>query len=987
MLPVLMSLVKGVYDLLVTDSVRAKLEALPPNLEAVVQTLDLQDLTEYLAREILLRTREQLRFTDDVDQAISQTVKAIQQLGKDELIEACVLAAVKDKVGTVTLPEIPLAHNALVTNESKVNYAHILRKELASADRVDVICPFIGVAGLNLIFKELQELGSRLRVVTTTYLGGTHTRALVRIAETNASVKIAYESRDQKTSLHAKAWIFHRDSGANTATIGSSNISPNALVDGLEWNVRVSAIESPQLFEGLKSTFERLWNDPQFEDFDPARDTERLTSSLKAQRSSNPVAVFFADLAPHPHQAEALAELQFARLEGRRENLVVAATGTGKTLLAAFDYKRLCETAKGRLKLLFIAHRGDILEQSLGAFRAVLRDKEFGELNVGQDKADDWKYVFASIQSFSEKKLNEFSADHFDVIIVDEFHHAEARTYQRLLDHFQPSQLLGLTATPERTDGRSVIDRFGVPTFELRLWHALERNLLCPFHYYGIDDKTNLSSASFISGKYVDSELEKEFLERGDERVRIILHELQEKAPELDGLRAVAFCATIRHADYMAKQFVSAGYVAVALHSGRSAEDRDRIMSQFRKGEIQIVCTVDLFNEGIDVPEINTVLFLRPTESSTVFIQQLGRGLRKHSDKGALTVLDFVGQQNRKFRWDLRYRAITGQTRMELQRAISDEFPQLPAGCNIRLDKATQKHILDGIKNGIPTNKRAMIDEIRRLVAAGKEITVSSFIRESGVELSDLYRGHSLHHLLVSAGVENAEDEAVKRVSSFIHLNDALRIDGYRIALREAKESVWSRMISFPLSRSMDVSEIAPRVRQEMLELLDYLAKYALQRPALAADLPFVIGMDYSRDEIVSPFRDNPESMRQGTFYVREAELDIHLVTLKKTERNFSPSTMYQDYFIDPSKLHWESQSTTSALSATGQRLILGEGRHLFFVRSEKSSIGGVGPVPFTCVGFAKPISNEGERPITLIWKLETPVTDHTWVRFKAASG
>jgi hypothetical protein len=410
-------------------------------------------------------------------------------------------------------------------------------------------------------------------------------------------------------------------------------------------------------------------------------------------------------------------------------------------------------------------------------------------------------------------------------------------------------------------------------------------------------------------------------------------------------------------------------------------------MFEFRKGDIQIVCTVDLFNEGIDVPEINTVLFLRPTESSTVFIQQLGRGLRKHSDKGALTVLDFVGQQNRKFRWDLRYRAITGQTRMELQRAISDEFPQLPAGCNIRLDKATQKHILDGIKNGIPTNKRAMIDEIRRLVAAGKEITVSSFIRESGVELSDLYRVHSLHHLLVSAGIENAEDKTVKRVSSFIHLNDALRIENYRDALLQSQESVWSRMVSFPLSRSMEASKVTPRVRQEMLELLDYIATYALHRPALAADLPFVLGMDYSRDEIAAPFLKNPESMRQGTFYVREAGLDIHLVTLKKTARNFSHSTMYQDYFIGSGKLHWESQSTTSLQSATGQRLINGIGRHLFFVRNETFSIGGSGPVPFTCVGFAKPISHHGERPIKLIWELETPVTDHTWVRFKAASG
>jgi superfamily II DNA or RNA helicase/HKD family nuclease len=981
---------KGVYDQLITASLRAELDQLPADLKARFTSISGEDSIEYLARHIADRARSYL--ANFVDEEVSESPaidanRILRAMDEVDPVEGSLLQAIHDAIAPkVSFPLIPLAQSALVTNDQGLNYHAVLRSELASSDRIDLICPFIGNQGLNLIIDLLAGFGSRLRVITTTYLGATNQRALERVAKTGAQVKIVYERSDQKTGLHAKAWIFHRNSGFTTATVGSSNLSPRALVDGLEWNIRLSLKDAPQVLQELIVTFDRLWEDPIFESFEPERDAGRLKRALKSQRSERDAIAFFAEIHPYPHQQEALDELSYARLEGKTENLIIAATGTGKTLLAAFDYHRLCGEYGGRPTLLFVAHREDILQQSLGAFRAVMKDSDFGELNVGAERADDWRHVFASVQSLAHLTLSEISPTRFDAIVIDEFHHAEAPTYQRLLDHFRPRQLIGLTATPERTDGRNVIERFGVPTYELRLWHALDRKLLCPFHYFGIDDKTDLTDIDWVGGKYADADLDRRYVDQGEERARIIINELLEKVDDLERMRTVAFCATIRHAEFMAQAFRKVGLDAFALHSALPKDTRKELVRRFRNGDLPILCTVDLFNEGVDIPEINTVLFLRPTESATVFIQQLGRGLRNHPEKGALTVLDFVGQQNRKFRTDLRFRALTGLSRTELDKAVKAEFPMLPPGCHIRLDRTTQERVLKNIREAIPSSTRALVDELRRMKAAGTPITLGSFLQETGLELTDVYKGRSFNTLKRAAGLIEIESLDARRLGSFIHLDDRRRVEEYRRQLMDERDDTrFARMMAFTLTRSISLKGLDTITREEMLEMLIVLEGRAAHRPAISDDLVFSLHCHYSRDEIVSAFRDNPASMRQGTFYVEELELDVHILTLRKSERDFSPTTRYADYFIAPDRLHWESQSTTSAASPTGQRLIRGLGRHLFFVRENRDE--DARTAPFMCLGFARPISSEGEKPIKLIWKLEHVVPDHVYVRFATAAG
>jgi len=983
---------KGAYDQLITSSLRAELGTLPANLKADTEPLSDEDLVEYLARAVADEVRSSLRrlLEQPEGSALAEINNFIGVLRTGQEFEGEALRAIRDAVASAAQrPLIPLAQSALVTNEQGLNYHKLLKSELATADRVDLICPFIGIQGLNLIFDGVAALGSRLRIITTTYLGGTNQRALDRLAETGTQIKIVYERAEQKTALHAKAWIFHRDSGFTTATVGSSNLSPRALVDGLEWNVRLSKVDAPQVLQELIVTFDRLWQNEQYESYDPARDAEKLRIALKVQSNRDDDSIYLADLQPLAHQKEALQELEYARLEGKTKNLIVAATGTGKTLLAAFDYKRLCGQYGGRPKLLFVAHRGEILKQSRAAFRAVMKEGDFGELQVGDDRADSWRHVFASVQSLSHRDLSEFARDQFDVIVIDEFHKAEAPTYVRLLEHFTPRQLLGLTATPERMDGKDeVIARMWPPTYELRLWHALDRGLLCPFHYYGLDDQTDLSDLAWTNGRYDDAELTNRYVERGKERASLIIRELVQKAADIDKMHVVAFCASIRHADFMADQFNNVGLSAKALHSRLSADVQKETIKLFRQGALPIICTVDMFNEGVDIPEIDTVLFLRPTESATIFIQQLGRGLRNHESKGALTVLDFVGQQNKKFRMDLRFRAITGQSRTELEKAVKDEFPMLPPGCNIRLDKTTQERVLRNIKEAIPSTDRMFADELRRMHVDGVDITLPNFVEFAGFELQDLYKGkRSFESVKHEAGLADLPPRDLHLIGGFAHVDDKSRARAYLEVLSgSAQGTVFERMLACSLTRQPQVELLGGVARAELVEMLRIiLGKLPPDRPRLAGDLPFALNAHYSRDEIVAPFRDKPQAFVAGTFYVPANNLDIHLVTLRKSDRDFSPTTRYQDFFTAPDVLHWESPSGTASSHDLGKRLFSGSSRNLIFVREKKFDDGRTSP--YMCLGFATPEEQKSEKPIQLNWKLKHSVPDHVYVRFQAAAG
>jgi len=604
-----MSLPKGLYEQLITREIFSALALLDRNVTRIEQEpLDPVDAYDLLARHVydvlkrVLRSlpekerlENQVEICNRILELLAQRLKGIVDSETLVLAPAEALLSISELVVTPSgdkqppaRPHIPLSASDLLVNaRGEPAVGHALEREIPSADRIDLLCAFVRWNGLRLLLPQLREhleRGRELRVITTTYTGSTERRALDTLVEMGATVKVSYETRS--TRLHAKAWLFHRDTGFSTAYIGSSNLTQWALVDGVEWNVRLSQVTAPDILEKFQATFNTYWEEPDFESYDPAHDRERFDRAVVSTFAADTLLIAALDVIPYPHQTEILERLTVERERHRRfRNLIVAATGTGKTIVAALDYRRLREQM-GNPSLLFVAHRKELLGQSLAAFRQVLKDAAFGEFYVDGHRPDEWRHVFASVQSLDQLDLDKLHPTAFDVVIVDEFHHAAAETYRRLLDHLRPKILLGLTATPERADGQSILGWFdGRIAIELRLWDALERGLLCPFHYFGLHDNTDLSHLTWSRRGYDLTELETLYT-GNNERARLIANAIQQRVVDPRRMRALGFCVSIAHAEFMAKEFSRMGLPSAAVSSRSTREERDDALRKLRSRDV-----------------------------------------------------------------------------------------------------------------------------------------------------------------------------------------------------------------------------------------------------------------------------------------------------------------------------------------------------------------------------------------------------------------
>ncbi len=1018
------SLLEGLYESLITRALQRRLagDSIHDLRDGAIDEADEPDVLARHVRDVTLRA---LRQEKDAVKRLALVNHVIDALGaaEDSIAGARQLlaVAVPPSPGAVVRPlrerpATPLSEAALLTNApGEPGVGHEIRAELASADRVDVIMAFVKWYGLRLFDDKLIALRDRgipVRVITTTYMGATERPALDRLVnELGAQVKVQYDA--QRTRLHAKAWLFRRRTGFDTAYVGSSNLSRAAMLDGVEWNVRLSSVSTPPLLQKFLATFDSYWNDSTFEMYDPGADRDRLDDALAeaaGKHISDRVTLTLSGLEvrPYPYQQEMLDQLEVERVvHGRHRNLLVAATGTGKTVVAALDYRRLAAEAPARPSLLFVAHRREILQQSLRTYREVLGDANFGELYVDGRRPERWEHVFASVQSLSAYGIASIQPGTYRVVVVDEFHHAEARTYRRILDHFNPRELLGLTATPERGDGLDVRSFFGGRTAaELRLWDALKADLLTPFHYFAIADGMDMTRVDWKAGAYDTGELSTLFT-GNDARARIVLKAVRDKVADLTAMKALGFCVSRDHALYMTRVFNDAGIRAATVLGTTTTGDRDAAVQDLRDGRVQVVFTVDVFNEGVDVPAINTVLFLRPTESSTVFLQQLGRGLRRASDKAVLTALDFVGHHRKEFRFDQRFRAMTGSTRAGLERDIEQGFPFLPAGTQIILDRQSQELVLDNIKNQVTKRWPNITAELR----AHPTNDLATFLDQSGVELADVVRGdRSWARLRREAGLQVAqagprEVALAKRVRAFAHVDDRDRAEAYVGWLsddtpgyddNDPVRQAYARMLIFSLwpdgggfesyAAALEALHEEPALREDLGSVIA-LGLEGADRVAtrLGGELgmrPLRVHARYTREEIVAALDyvsidgRKPNSFREGVLFAPAANADAFLITLHKSEADYSPTTMYQDYAISPDLFHWESQSVTSVASTTGQRYLnhRANGTHvLLFTRPQKVSSFGTG-APYLFLGAADYVEHRGERPISITWHLHAPM-------------
>ena len=662
--------------------------------------------------------------------------------------------------------------NLFTGGNSTLSLGEEIRREIASSDEICFIVSFLKVSGIRIFLEDLKNFcnreGTHLRIITTTYCGATQAKAIEQLAELpNTEIRISYNTDIER--LHAKSYIFLRNSGMNTAYIGSSNLSKSAQTDGLEWNIRVTNVENPHIIKTALATFEMYWNSPNFEDF-KIGGIEKFNKELKRNLfEKKDTDVIYQRYSLLPHQKQILDKLNVEREDrGNFRNLIVAATGTGKTVISAFDYLNFVQN-NPRSRILFTAHREEILKQSLNTYRSVMQDANFGTLWVGGYKPQDsteYEHLFVSISMFNSRFDDFFSkleSNFYDYIVIDEAHHSQADSYRKLFNHFSPAILLGLTATPERMDGRDLRPDFGNRiSAEIRLPQALQAGLLTPFQYLCISDSTDLRDEKLWSGqKYNIERLADKLCAK--ERAKLIVDAIHKYIAEEYTCRALCFCVNKRHADFMAEQLALYGFSAKSLTSDTPANERDQIAKDLRNGIIHYLCVVDIFNEGVDIPEVDTVLFLRPTESLTVFLQQLGRGLRLSPGKTELTVLDFVAQANKKYDFASRFRALTLYPEKNIQKQIKEGFTLLPLGCSIVMEQKARQYILENIQSAI-YNKNRLIREINSFP---NNPTISQFIESNGLDIRTLYQGKNCWSSLKrDAGkITYIDDEITKRLS------------------------------------------------------------------------------------------------------------------------------------------------------------------------------------------------------------------------------
>ena len=933
------------------------------------------------------------------------------------------------------MPDISVATPWLfAASKSSPSLLSELRHELSSSDRVDILMSFITVSGMRKIRDILQSITAtgghgqsrtRLRVLTTTYIGATEAQALDELARLpGCEVRVSLDGR--RTRLHAKAWIFERDSGFGTAYVGSANLTRAALAGGLEWTAKFTERGQADMYTQARAHFETLWHDSEFFPYHPDSEGHRaaLDQAISRERGTykedpTPHVLNFFDLQPKNYQREMLEQLQTEREHGRKRNLLVAATGTGKTVIAAFDYQRICAQYGGRPRLLFIAHRREILQQALRTYREVLRDPSFGQQLAGGIRLDSADHLFVTIDSLqSQDLLGRYGEGYWHTVVFDECHRMAAASFDEVATRIQAEILLGLTATPERSDGKPILKYFdcrpdGSPAVEMRLWHALDLQLLAPFEYFACDDDTDLTEVPWSRG---DEQKALDGLFTGNHaRAHLILNEWRRLCANPRESRAIAFCVSVDHARFMTEQFIHAGLPALCLTGQSCMEERMAAPHKLASGEVCVLVTVDLYNEGVDLPMVDTLLMLRPTQSPVIFQQQIGRGLRLYKGKESCLVLDFVGQHQKEFRFDHLLGQLTGLSRRELLDEVEKGFSKLPTGCYMHLQKRTRDQVLASLRNLIQQNWHRLIRELHTFVSlhGRTELSLSRFLHEQALSLSDVYRstGRSGWTALqraaeLLAGQEEPEEAYFgRRFSALLHVDDpdqialmqALADPGFATLLEEARHARRLQMLAYQVDgtakRVGSGSSFLQRLKQnphslkELTELAQVLEVRSLLRsvpiPGLE-DVPLCLHAHYRINEILTAVgyltAEKRPRFGEGVLRLKERKTELLFVTLDKRS-GYHDAIAYHDYALSHKLFHWQSQNSCSPQSAAGQRYLQSVGaenngwQFQLFVRTDQDSA-------YLACGPVVLQDAHGSQPMNLTWQLKRPLPAAAFAQF-----
>lgn len=975
------------------------------------------------------------KYTDFVNSVIKTLGEKFNVEDTDlDLIDAqkCILTAVVDRTNCEypdiedhlqsIIPITSLSHSALFFGgRGPADMESELNREILCADEICWVVSFIKMSGLNLLWNSLRKFtseGKRLRIITTTYTGATDFDAVAKLATLpNTEIKISYDGTQDR--LHAKSYIFLRNSGFHTAYIGSSNLSCYALKDGKEWNFKATQFELPHVIEDVRNSFEAYWCDSSFEKYKPGIDEERLKKALGADWET-PLLDFSAlDLMrAKDYQQEILEKLDVERnVHNHFRNLVVAATGTGKTVIAAFDFKRYRE-ANPDCHFLFIAHRQEILRQAMQTFRIVLEDPNFGSVWDGMNDPSSYQHVFASKDTLRNRiDAIKLTNDYYDYMIVDEVHHIVAPTYVKLIEYFKPHILLGLTATPERTNENEDIKKYfdNHISAEIRLPAALNAGLLAPFHYYGIPDNVDLSEVKWSGHGYDVAELSRIYTQN-DFRTGLILKKMQEYIGDsrLHKVRALCFCVDKEHAKFMNAKFTLAGLQTDVLTSDDNNQHRRIVKQRLQSGAINYLFVVDLFNEGVDIPEIDTVLFLRPTESATVFLQQFGRGLRLHKGKDHLTVLDFVGHSRAEFSYKDRFESLIGRHSRDILTEVKEGFQNAPFGCKIILEEKAKEEIIANIEGYLRSlNKNRIIKEIASYHDTFSDsFSLSGFLDYSHVPFHKIYGSMTWGELCKEAGVcDNVSPNAslikyavTKKwlaTDSYSYFSQLIKFVDCGFLCDTNKFSEYEKrcavMFYYDLfdkaGNYVSIEEMFNDLAtdklfiQELKEVLTYLcdrcsAPEKEDNSVYKEWNPLRLHGVYTKAQIQAALgfstleRKSPS--REGCERLKDIKLEAMYVDVIK-QREEGSMTAYKDYAMNRELFHWETQNRVREGSREAEAYRKGENNMLLFVRQQAEHPDYKCRMGFVYLGQVTLKSIEGSKPMQIVWHLNTPMSEATY--------
>lgn len=875
-------------------------------------------------------------------------------------------------------------YNNFLSNQTDSTFLNEFKRLMRNCDEFYFSVSFIKKAGLVLIENDIYEAlkrGARGKIITSTYQNFTDIASIELFLEwmnefSNFSCHLEMGNFGDG-GFHSKGYLFKEENDKHLI-IGSSNITRFALLKNIEWNVHINSDNTFHSFDKALEEFEYIWKSTQLLSSDLIRNYKIQIDYAIEKWDMDYIDPDKDIIKPNAMQRKALKEIRRYRDMGINKALVISATGSGKTLLSAFDVRNF--EAK---RLLFICHRDKILSDAKESFMKVFGNSRTYGLYVGAYKEIDADFIFTSNIMLSQN-LDMFDPNEFDYICIDEAHHSSSSTYQKIINYFKPNFLLGITATPDRMDNQSIYELFdkNVP-YELRLRDAIINDLIVPFHYYGIRDK-------LVDFKSSDqSKISREIAKK--DNVEFIISELNKHRPE-GKLKCIAFCTNISHAMLMSEEFNEFGINAVALTGKNDLGERIKAFTNLQDDNhtLEIICAVDILNEGIDIPAINTVLFLRPTESSTIFIQQLGRGLRKYNNKKYVTILDFIGNNyDRSVQIALALGSLGHSTIIEkpyLIDLINNDFEPLDIpGVEIHIDKLSKEELIENIRKQDFNKVKYLQKDFDNFKSYLKKDTYPSHMDFLNSDIApDLMRlmksssinnkkNRSYYNFLRGINIDSIpifNDDAIKLIDEVSDLLPLIRVDEYIIInqllttgkldieklinynTRVTKETLENALFHLQKSEILKNDSLNSIMNNELYTYLNDLILYGLTRYEIEFgefSTLFKPYRNYYKEQVMRALCEEGLMFMKGTKFNDNGEV-ILFVGLKKDKEKIERMN-YKDKFISSKVFQWESENNTTWDNAIGKKLMNAKTIHLFVRKMDKED--GI-TLPFTYFGTGK---------------------------------